>query len=111
MANSYAHASVDDGRLRRHGGGVCRFGLLCGFCRQFPTLIRHAAASGAILAAAVCMHLPPAFARLVSATGLPLPATPHLQGAVVPTVHLATVASAADKNLLTTTAAKKQPRM
>jgi hypothetical protein len=57
------------------------------------------------------MHPPPAFARLVSATGLPLPATPHLQGADVTTVHLATVASAADKNLLTTKAAKKQPRM
>src|SRR5271166_97890 len=68
MANSYAHASDDDGRLRRHSGGVCRFGLLSGFCpqyRKYRTLIRHAAASGAILAAAVCMHLPPAFARLV----------------------------------------------
>jgi hypothetical protein len=107
MASSYVHDSVDDGRLRRRGGGVCWFGLLWRFCRQIPTLIRHAAASSAILAVAVGMHLPPAFARLVSAAGLPLPATPHFQCAVVITVHLATVASAADKNLLTTTIAKK----
>ena len=111
MANSYAHTSVDDGRLRRLIGGVWLFGSLCGFCSQFLTLVRHAPAPGAILAAAIGMHLPPAFARLVSATGLPLPATPYLQGAIVTTVHMATVASAADKNLLTTKTAKKQPGM
>ena len=111
MANSYAHTSVDDGRLRRLIGGVWLFGSLCGFCSQFLTLVRHAPAPGAILAAAVGMHLPPAFARLVSATGLPLPATPYLQGAIVTTVHLAAIASAADQKLLATTEAKKHPRV
>jgi hypothetical protein len=62
-------------------------------------------------AAAVCVHLPPPFARLISATGFPLPATPHLQGAVLPTVDLPAIASAADKNLLTAMATKKHSRI
>jgi hypothetical protein len=76
-------------------------------CPQYGTLIRHAAPSGAILAAAVGMHLPPVFARLISAPCLPLPAAPLLHGAITTTVHLAAVTSAADTNLMTTTAAKK----
>ncbi len=98
--------------MRLYGGSRCRFGLLRWFWLRILTLIRHAMyvpATGAISAATLCMHLPPAFARLVSATGLPLPAAPHLQSAVVPTVHLAAIASAADQKLLAATEAKKHP--
>src|SRR4051812_18492239 len=111
MAKSYAHVSDDVGRLHRDSGSVCRFGPFCGFCPQCRTLIRHAAPSGAILAAAVSMHLPPAFTRLIAAPSLPLPAASLLQGAITTTVHLATVTSAADTDLLTATATKKQPRI
>ena len=90
-----------------HGHPLDLVGVFVNRIGRVRTMIRHATASGAVLAAAVCMHLPPAFARLVSPTGLPLPATPHLPGTVVTTVHLATVASTANKNLLTTTTAKK----
>jgi hypothetical protein len=93
--------------LDHQGGGLCRFGLSAGWRNQNRTLIRHAAASGAISAAPIGMHLPPAFARLVSATGLPLPATPHLRGALATAVHLATVASATDNDLLAAMEAKK----
>ena len=88
---------------------MCRFGLSVGWCNQNRTLIRHAAASGAISAAPVGMHLPPAFARLVSATGLPLLATPHLRGTLATAVDLAAVASATDNHLVATPEAKKEP--
>lgn len=93
---------------RRHGG-VGRFGLLVVWCPQCRTLIRHAAASGPKSPAAVGVQLPSTFAGLVSATGLPLPATPHLRGTIAPTVNLATITSAADNNLSTTAVTKKEP--
>jgi hypothetical protein len=99
------------GRLHHRGVGVCRFGLSGGWCNQNRTLIRHAAAPGAISAAPVGMHLPPAFTRLVSATGLPLTATPHLRGTLATAVDLAAVASATDNDLSATTEAKKQSGM
>jgi hypothetical protein len=52
------------------------------------------------------MHLRLAFARLISAPGLPLPAASLLEGAITTTVHLATVTSATDMNQVTTSAAK-----
>ena len=107
VASSQAPGSAADGGLRHQGGGLRRFGLSGGWCNQNRTLIRHAAASGAISAAPIGMHLPPAFARLVSATGLPLPAAPHLRGTLATAVHLAAVASATDNDLLSTTEAKK----
>ncbi len=93
--------------MRHTGVGVCRFGLSAGWCNQNRTLIRHAAASGAISAAPSGMHLPPAFTCLVSATGLSLPATPHLRGTLATAIDLASVASATDNDLLATTKAKE----
>jgi hypothetical protein len=52
---------------------MCRFGLFCGCGPQYRTLIRHAAPSGAILAAAVGMHLPSAFAPPDIGAGPPAP--------------------------------------
>jgi hypothetical protein len=111
MASGSAPGSDGDGRLRRHSGGLCRFGLSTGCCPQYRTLIRHAAASGTIFAATIGMHPTPAVGRLVSAAGFPLSATPHLQGAIATTVHLTTVTSATNKNLSTTMGAKKKSRI
>src|SRR3982751_2566934 len=77
---------------------------------QSRTLIGHAAASGAISAAPLGMHLPPTFACLVAAPGLPLPAMPHLRGTRATAVDLTAVASATDNNLLATIEAKKKSR-
>jgi hypothetical protein len=75
------------------------------------SLIRYAAASGAISAVPIGMHLPPAFARLASVTGLRLPARPHLRGTLATAIDLAAVASATDNNLVATPEAKKEPRI
>src|SRR5208283_2585996 len=79
VASSYAPGSGHDRRLRCHCGGGCRFGLSAGCCPRCRTLIRHAAASGAIFAATIGMH------------------------------PVATVATPTDKNLSTTPPAKKEP--
>ena len=78
---------------------------------QNRTLIRHAAAAGARSAVPIGMQLPPAVARLISATGLPLLATPHLRGTLATAVDLAAVASATDNHLVATTEAKEEPRI
>src|SRR5208283_324412 len=79
VASSYAPGSGHDRRLRCHCGGGCRFGLSAGCCPRCRTLIRHAAASGAIFAATIGMHPAPAVGRLVSAARVQLAATPYLQ--------------------------------
>jgi len=109
VASSYAPGSGHDRRLRCHCGGGCRFGLSAGCCPRCRTLIRHAAASGAIFAATIGMHPAPAVGRLVSAARVPLAATPYLQSTTRTTIYLATVATPTDKNLSTTPPAKKEP--
>jgi hypothetical protein len=89
--------------LRCHCGGAARFGLSAGY----QTLIRHAAASGAIFAATIDMHPAPAVGRLVSAARFPLVAAPDLQRTIRTTIYLATIASPTDNDLSATTAAKK----
>ena len=73
------------------------------------TLIRHAAALGAMFAAPIGMHAAATVGLLVSAARLPLVAAPDLQSAIRTTVYLATIASPTDSDLLTASAAKKQP--
>jgi len=103
VGSSYAPGGDHDGWLCRHCGGACRFGLSAG-CQ---TLIRHAAASGAILAAPIGMHPAPSLGRLVSAARLPLVAAPDLQSTIRTTVYLTTIASPTDNDLSATMAAKK----
>jgi hypothetical protein len=92
-----------DGRLCLHCSGARRFGLSAGG----QTLIRHAAASGAVRAAPIGMHPAPAIGRLVSAARFPLVAAPDFQSTIRTTVYLATIASPTDNDLLATSAANK----
>ena len=89
--------------MRCHCGGAARFGLSAGY----QTLIRHAAASGAIFAATIDMHPAPAVGRLVSAARFPLVAAPDLQRTIRTTIYVATIASPTDNDLSATMAAKK----
>jgi hypothetical protein len=73
------------------------------------TLIRHAAATGAIVAATIGMHPATAFGRLVPAARVTLVAAPHLQRTIRTTIYLPTVASPTDNDLLATMIAKEQP--
>jgi hypothetical protein len=82
---------------------------LVGRCNQNQTLIRHAAASGAKLAAALGVHAAAAVARLVSAARLALVAAPDLQRTIRTAVYLAAVASPTDNDLSAASATKKQP--
>src|SRR5271165_6059508 len=109
VASSYAPGSGHDRRLRCHCGGGCRFGLSAGCCPRCRTLIRHAAASGAVFAATIGMHPPPAVGRLVSAACFPLVVAPDLQSTILTAVYLTTIASPADNGLSMATTAKKQP--
>jgi hypothetical protein len=63
------------------------------------TLIRHAAISGAISAAALDMHLPPSVTRLVSTAGFALFASPCLESAIGTAITLASIASSANNDL------------
>jgi hypothetical protein len=63
------------------------------------TLIRHAALSGAISAAALDMHLPPSVARLVSTAGFTLFASPCLESAFDAAIALASIASSTNNDL------------
>jgi hypothetical protein len=65
----------------------------------FRTVIRHAAISGAISAAALDMHLPPSVARLVSTAGFALFASPCLESAIGAAITLASIASSANNDL------------
>jgi hypothetical protein len=56
VASSYAPGGDHDGWLCRHCGGGRRLGLAA----ECQTLIRHAAATGAIFAASIGMHPTPA---------------------------------------------------
>jgi hypothetical protein len=89
--------------LCRHSSGARRFALSA----EGRTLIRHAAASGAMPAAPIGMHPAPAIGRLVSAARFPLVAAPDLQSTIRTTVYLATIASPTDNDLLATSAANK----
>jgi hypothetical protein len=89
--------------LCRHCGYACRLGLSA----ECQTLIRHAAATGAIFAATIGMHPTPAFGRLVSAASVPLVAAPDLQRTIRTTIYLATIASPTDNDLSATMVAKE----
>jgi hypothetical protein len=89
--------------LCRHCGGACRLGLWA----ERPTLIRHAAATGAIFAATIGMHPTPSGGRLISAASVALVAAPDLLRTIRTTIYLATIASSTDNDLSATMAAKK----
>jgi len=73
------------------------------------TVIRHAAASGAIFVVPNGVQAAAAFGRLIPTSGFALVAAPDLQSTIRATVYLPAIASLTDNDLLAASTAKKQP--